>query len=131
MVNNIIYISDKLYEDIVINGNNGLKDQLVVNIIRPEIAKAFGNLKFNFKAEDGYNYEITTLDKNKLTPENIENFTKAVDNKLKEVNDRLILNEKIFKGLKQTNPSITDTQTKQYQNALSKLDIKYLEEHKE
>ncbi|CAK6518388.1 hypothetical protein [Rickettsia helvetica] len=47
------------------------------------------------------------------------------------MNDRLILNEKIFKGLKQTNPSITDTQTKQYQNALSKLDIKYLEEHKE
>ncbi|MCC8418537.1 MAG: hypothetical protein LN590_02910 [Rickettsia endosymbiont of Glossina mortisans submortisans] len=92
LVNNIyknIEIPDKLYEDIVINGNNSLKDQLVVKIIGPEIKKAFGHPPITLKTSSDIPYEVTTLDKNKLTPQNIENFTKAVDNKLKESNDRI------------------------------------------
>jgi len=134
LVNNIyknIEIPDKLYEDIVINGNNGLKNQLVNKVIGPEIKKAFGNPSITLKTSLDEAYEVTTLDNNKLTPENIENFTKVVDDKLKEVNDRLILNEKIFDSLKQTNPSISDTQIKQFESFLSKLDTQSLEKNKE
>ena len=134
MVNNIyknIEIPDKLYEDIVLNGNNGLKNQLAINVIGPEIQKAFGNPPITLKNSSDKPYEVTTLDSSKLTPENIENFTKAVDNKLKEVNDRLIINKKIFEDLKQTNPSISNTQTKQFENFLSKLDTQPLEKNKE
>ncbi|MEY4463084.1 MAG: hypothetical protein RLZZ81_55 [Pseudomonadota bacterium] len=134
LVNNIyknIEIPDKLYEDIVINGNNGLKNQLVNKVIGPEIKKAFGNPSITLKTSLDEAYEVTTLDNNKLTPKNIENFTKVVDDKLKEVNDRLILNEKIFDSLKQTNPSISDTQIKQFESFLSKLDTQSLEKNKE
>ncbi|HJD59716.1 MAG TPA: hypothetical protein LFW20_03465 [Rickettsia endosymbiont of Omalisus fontisbellaquei] len=134
LVNNIyknIEIPDKLYEDIVLNGNNGLKNQLAINVIGPEIQKAFGNPPITLKNSSDKPYEVTTLDSSKLTPENIENFTKAVDNKLKEVNDRLIINKKIFEDLKQTNPSISNTQTKQFENFLSKLDTQSLEKNKE
>ena len=132
LVNNIyknIEIPDKLYEDIVINGNNSLKDQLVVKIIGPEIKKAFGHPPITLKTSSDIPYEVTTLDKNKLTPQNIENFTKTVDNKLKELNDRLILNKKIFEDLKQLNTSISDTQIKQFENFLSKLDAPSLKHH--
>lgn len=134
LVNNIyknIEVPNKLYEDIVLNGNNELKNQLATNIIGPEIKKAFGNPPITLKNSFDEPYEVTTLDSSKLTPENIENFTKAVDNKLKEVNDRLIINKKIFDGLKQTNPSISDTQIKQFESFLSKLDTQSLEKNKE
>ncbi|WCR57466.1 hypothetical protein [Rickettsia asembonensis] len=71
LVNNIyknIEIPDKLYEDIVINGNNSLKDQLVVKIIGPEIKKAFGHPPIILKTSSDIPYEVTTLDKNKLHP---------------------------------------------------------------
>lgn len=135
LVNNIyknLDISDKLYEDIVINGNNGLKAQLAENIIEPEIRKAFGNPTVTLKNEYDEPYQVTTLNKVKLAnPENVKNFNEAVNNKITEFNNRLILNEKISKDLKDITPPLSDTQTKQYQNALSKLDTKYLEENKD
>ncbi|MGX6960679.1 MAG: hypothetical protein ACIPMY_05680 [Rickettsia endosymbiont of Pentastiridius leporinus] len=135
LVNNIyknIEILDKLYEDIVIHGNNGLKAQLVTNIIEPEIRKSFGNPTITLRNEYDEAYQVTTLNKVKLVnPQNVKNFNEAVNNKIIEFNNRLILNEKISKELKDITPPLTDTQIKQYQNALSKLDTKYLEENKD
>ncbi|MGI4753183.1 MAG: hypothetical protein ACRYE8_05620, partial [Janthinobacterium lividum] len=71
-ISNEVKKPEELYEKIM-KGNEQLRSKLTYQIIRPEVEKAFGNPKFNF-TQDGYDYEINTLDNSKLTPENITNF---------------------------------------------------------
>ncbi|WP_342170207.1 hypothetical protein [Rickettsia endosymbiont of Seladonia tumulorum] len=128
-ISNEVKIPEELYEKIM-KGNEQLRSKLTYQIIRPEVEKAFGNPKFNFN-QDGYDYEITTLDNSKLTPENIANFKNSLNDKLEKANDKLIATEKLMDNVKAQNPDLTDTQLEQFEKALSKLDTKNLTQHKD
>lgn len=121
-----IEIPDELYKEIVINKNNVLKEDLINNIIGPEIKKAFGRPPTILTNSDGENYEVATLDEEKLkNPENIKNFHEVLNDNIK----KYLAAGPILEDLKKTDPSLTATQTKQYQDALYKLDTKYLKEN--
>ncbi|ABE04991.1 hypothetical protein A3306_06635 [Rickettsia bellii] len=128
-ISNEVKIPEELYEKIM-KGNEQLRSKLTYQIIRPEVEKAFGNPKFNF-TQDGYDYEITTLDNSKLTPENITNFKNSLNDKLEKANDKLMATEKLMEKVKTQNPDLTNTQVEQFEKALSKLDTKDLTQHKD